>query len=236
MWLTRQFDIPWYCSWWYKRLVVWVADETGGIYEGQYWEDVQKKLGKRYKEQFLSWKSSFKADLRETLCPHVYNIRHQFKSYRELKENLGENEAILHIDFSENWLCKYTKQIQSAHFGDSNKQATLHTGMCYLAQKLSSFCTISDSRRHDPVAICAHLAPVLRKLRDKHESVNVVHFFSDGPTTQYRNRTNLYLFSTLLFEYGFQGGTWNYFESGMEKMQRMLLVALSKGKRMLWLH
>jgi len=42
---------------------------------------------------------------------------------------------------------------------------------------------------------------VLKNLHDEFPNVNCVHFFSDGPTTQYRQKKNFHLFSTKLFTY-----------------------------------
>lgn len=42
---------------------------------------------------------------------------------------MTENEIIIHIDFSENYCCKYDKEIQSVHFGPSQTHVTLHTGV-----------------------------------------------------------------------------------------------------------
>ena len=41
--------------------------------------------------------------------------------------------------------------------------------------------------------------------------------FSDGPTTEYRQRKNFFLFCTKFFDYGFQNGTWNYCEASHGK-------------------
>ena len=48
---------------------------------------------------------------------HFFNIIHQFKMYKSLKESLRENEILLHIDFSGNYLCKSNREIQSVHTG-----------------------------------------------------------------------------------------------------------------------
>ncbi|CAH2108575.1 unnamed protein product [Euphydryas editha] len=45
--------------------------------------------------------------------------RWQFTAMRDLKTNLKDNEAILHIDFSENYAFKYNAEVQSFHFGGS---------------------------------------------------------------------------------------------------------------------
>lgn len=120
---------------------------------------------------------------------HIFNIRWQCTAYRQIRETLKADECMLHIDFSENYLCKYSQEIQAVHFGGSHQQATLHTGVLYTAEDQSplAFCSISPSRRHDPTAIWAHLDPVLGMIRQRFPEVKKLHFFSDGPATQYRN-------------------------------------------------
>jgi len=149
---------------------------------------------------------------------HVFNIRHQYAKYRELRSKLDDTSCLIHIDFAENYLCQYHKEIQSVHFGGSHQQTTMHTGMLYVGQQSqAAFCTLSDSRVHEPVAIWTYLAPVFEHVRQTYPSVMSVHFFSDGPTTQYRQKKNFFLFCTKLFEYGFLAGTWNFFEASHGK-------------------
>lgn len=156
-------------------------------------------------------------DLRNILAHHVFKIRHQFKQYRSIKENVAYDKAVFHVDFSENYNCKYNMQVQSCHFGGGNEQATLHTGVIYGWSNCISFATVSLSKRHDPIAIWAYMKPVLENLRLSEPPINIIHFFSDGPTQQYRNKLNFYLFSTQLYDLGFTRGTWNMFESGHGK-------------------
>ena len=86
---------------------------------------------------------------------HYFNNQHQSQEYRYLKSSLQKNEAIIHVDFAENYLCKTANAIQSAHFGAPQAQITLHTGVCYTGPDMLShcFCTVSDSLEHGPVRI-----------------------------------------------------------------------------------
>jgi hypothetical protein len=61
------------------------------------------------------------------------------------------------------------------------------------------------------------LKPVLELLKLEAPNVSVIHFFSSGPCTQYRQKKFFYLFTHLLYEHGFQNGTWSYFEAGHGK-------------------
>ena len=94
--------------------------------------------------------------------------KHQFQSLQKKKKELA-----IHIDFSEHFNCKHAEQVQSAHFGASHSQVTLHTGVLYTA--------------------------------------------TDGPTTQYCNWRNLYLFLSEIRETGFVKATRNFTEAGHGK-------------------
>ena len=120
---------------------------------------------------------------------HVFNIRHQYMQYRLLRTKLTDNDCLIRIDFTENYTCQYNRDIQSVHYGGSHKQCTMHTGVLYVGQrKPKSFCTLSDSRSHEPTAIWTYLEPVLIDLKTEFPNIETIHFFSDGPTTQYRQK------------------------------------------------
>lgn len=126
---------------------------------------------------------------------------------------------MIHIDFSENYTCKYSTEVQAVHFGSSHQQATLHTGVFYIGGKEEPVCfsTVSPSKHKGPPAIWEHLNPVLDHLQATYPGVSTRHFLSDGPCTQYKQKGNFYLFSIELARRGLAGGTWNYFEAGHGK-------------------
>lgn len=63
---------------------------------------------------------------------HLYNIRQQHAFSRALKQNLPANQCVVRVDFTENYACKYSAEVQSVHFGASHQQATLHTGVYHV--------------------------------------------------------------------------------------------------------
>jgi len=162
---------------------------------------------------------------------HEYIAHHQFRHITEVKRTLRCNEAVILIDFSENYECKLSAEVQSAHFGASKKQISLHTGVVYtrnpdaepnmtcatLQPICTSFCTVSDSYRHDASAIWAHLQPVLKLTAERFPDIDTIHFQSDGPTTQYRNKTNFYLLTHFMNSFAMKEVTWNFSESGHGK-------------------
>ena len=88
--------------------------------------------------------------------------------------------------------------------------------MVYTAEGSQAYATISDSVRHDERAVWAHLKPVLDEVQ-ANASITTVHFMSDGPLTQYRNRKNVYLMCTLCFLRCIKELTWNFSEKAHGK-------------------
>ncbi|KAJ8678741.1 hypothetical protein QAD02_014528 [Eretmocerus hayati] len=131
-------------------------------------------------------------------------------------------QAQLVIDFSQNYIGKRDKEIHDAHFGASQKQLSLHTGVFYYKNKNEeivcvSFCTVSENLSHDAAAIWAHLKPVLELIKDTIPDIQEVHVRSDGPTTQYKNKTNFFLFHHFCKELGLRRGSWNFSTPGHGK-------------------
>lgn len=128
---------------------------------------------------------------------HQSRITHQYKVLKELKMSLSQNDLVLHIDFSENYLCKYAEEIQGVRFGSSRDSLVLHTGVAYTSDICESFCTVLASDRKDPAAIIAHICPILDKYLAKYP-VTRLHILSDGPTTQYRCKSYFHLLTKLI--------------------------------------
>lgn len=82
----------------------------------------------------------------------------------------------------------------------------------YTANGLKSYATVSDCLRLDERAVWGHMEPILKELRATNPQIETIHFISDGPLTQYRNKVNFYLLSSVPFLFGFVHITWNYSE------------------------
>lgn len=126
------------------------------------------------------------------------------------------------IDFSENYFLKYNQEIQSAHFGASKKQGSLQTGAFYYKNhenkiECVSFSFISDCLRHDTAAAWALLQPIFELIKNYVPHVETIHFQSDGPTKQYKNKSNFYLFNYFSNTLKLKSCTWNYSGAGHGK-------------------
>lgn len=153
---------------------------------------------------------------------HIFVTNHQFKEMRVIRENVAFAEAYMVIDFSQNYVCKYSEEIQSTHFGASKKQITLHTGGFYYKLEngergVKTFVTVSESLRHDASAIWAHLEPIFQLLQETVPNLKSINIQSDGPSTQYKNKKNFLLFRHFCEQWNLQRATWNFTAAGHGK-------------------
>nr|CAI5837128.1 unnamed protein product [Callosobruchus analis] len=120
------------------------------------------------------------------------------------------------MDFSENYCTKYSQEIHAYHFGGSRLQLSLHTVIIYTKGSTKPYCTVSQNTTHSPAAIWVHLQPIFRSLPP---NITCVHFVSDGPVTQYRNKTMFYILASRLHLEvpNVEKFSWNFSESGHGK-------------------
>lgn len=129
---------------------------------------------------------------------HTFRFSHQHEVLKEVKANLGPGDILIIMDFSENWKCKWADEVQSNYYGASKDSVTIHQGVVYYQDKVRSFCTLSLSPRKDAAGIGAHILPILQLHLQENPGVTSVHFCSDSPTTQYRNKETFYLFVRII--------------------------------------
>lgn len=200
-----------YYQWEKLELAVETKDENVSVKPKR----ITKKV--EYEKVAYDVYSMLEKQLKPRFTRHIYNIKQQYHAIRELRKSLKNNEAMFHIDFSENYTLKYSGEIQAMHFGSNVRQASLHTGVCYIGQDdILPFCSISENTQHDPAGIWAHLLPVLNNLAPS-TTIKTLHFVSDGPTTQYRNKTNFAMTKMIPFGMGYQTVVWNLLEAGHGK-------------------
>ncbi|KAH9642819.1 hypothetical protein HF086_012313 [Spodoptera exigua] len=166
-------------------------------------------------------------NLLPTFYKHSYNINVQHNTTKQKKGNLIVSEAFIHIDFSENFglkILKYGKEVQSLHFGPSRKENCLHTGVIYTydfqrsAIGTTCACTVSQCLRHDASAIWAHLLPMIKLAIEINLFIDTIHFQSDSPSSQYRNKYIFSMITVLCKDFPqLKAITWNYSEAGHGK-------------------
>ena len=150
---------------------------------------------------------------------HIARVKTQYKELAAIKQNLPSDEVLVQMDFAENFTCQSLDEVQSAYWNSTC--VTLHPTVVYYKDGDGSLMHrnhifISDLLQHNAnavVAIIQKLAPIIKSDILNPEKI---HYFTDSPTSQYRNR---YIFDILCRHQHLFGmkAAWNYFESGHGK-------------------
>ena len=133
-------------------------------------------------------RQKFNNDIK-VLKKHIYVKRQQHAYYNKFKEKLGENEVLLHIDYSENI---QQGEIQSAYFGHDS--FSIFTACCYLRKdcdRINENTTIiSKASDHSRNAAFTCINKVFDFVREKHNLPLEVtlHIWSDVCASQFRSR------------------------------------------------
>ena len=189
-------------------------------------------------------KAEFVAYLRDqftVFTEHVKRMRKQYEEIRELKQNLPPHHAIIHMDFAENYSCKSMDEIQSAYWNQSF--VTLHPAVVYTPGDSgichTSYVYISDDLNHNSSALVTFIKDMVEEIKIKIDpNVECLHYWTDSPTSQYRNKTIFQLIANHEKLFGIKA-KWNYFEAGHGKgpcdgiggcTKRMADQAMKSGK------
>ena len=146
-----------------------LADETDEVVYYKQWvtadrttlQDCSKPLG-----EFLE-------DLVEkldNLTSYHFIAKHQSQYLTSLKEELPANEAVLILDFAENYSFVVQDAAQRYHW--DNSQATLHPFVAYVQQdgqlKHICMCVISDHLKHDTITVYSFLKVIIPSLKENY--------------------------------------------------------------------
>ena len=132
----------------------------------------------------------------EELCklmPHAFIATQQSAFSRATKENLGEGEVQVIVDFAENYAFTVQDAIPGFHW--NNDRATVYNIVIYYKEntdvKHRSLVIISDCLTHDSIAVYTFHKILIEYLKSEFSSVKKVLYFSDGAPQQYKNYKNV---------------------------------------------
>lgn len=182
--------------------------------------DGEHTTKKTFKKETKGLVSDLVADFEKQLNLfkiHNFNWGEQYRQYRACITDLKEDEIVILCDFSENYDTKYGKEVQQRHYGGSQQSVTLHTGVIFFNKYCQSFVTMSDDNCHEPHAIWAHILPIIKLAKEMNPNLRVVHYFSDGPSSQYRQKKNFFLLNFFTEKLKLSYSTWSFSEAGHGK-------------------
>ena len=184
--------------------------------------------GKTYKKTKLIDVSLTNNEMRALLCgkqfekyrDHCARIATQYDTVRLLKETLQPHtEATVQMDYSENWAAKYSDEISAAYY-DSD-QTTLYPMVVHYHNedntlKWKSYVGVSSVGQHSVPTHYAFMVKLMEQLKVLLPDLEVLHFITDGPANQYRNRTIAALVAVFEQLHGIRA-TWTWLEGGHRK-------------------
>ena len=154
----------------------------------------------------------------EKLASHHFIARNQADYLRSLKSRLTDQEAIILLDFAENYSFVVQDAAQGFHW--DNSQCTLHPVVVYSVEeqslKCTSLCIVSNGMHHDTVAVHTFQQKVTSYIKQVMPSVTKIYYFSDGAASQYKNFKNFSNLTMHFEDFGISA-EWHFFATSHGK-------------------
>lgn len=122
-----------------------------------------------------------------------------------------DSEALLQIDFAENFVCESQDEVQSAHW--NQRQLSLFTTALYHNEEFRSKVYVSDNLTHTKETIIPYL---YKLLTDMPKTVKILKIWSDGPSSQFKNKFIGAMIPQFEKEFGLKI-YWNFFATSHGK-------------------
>ncbi len=206
------------CSSCQNSIDAFVPDDGTSILCYQQWRSVDNRAEKvdisgTAEECFLE----LQGQVRPFLL-HTYTKRNQSASFKSLVTKCNGKSVVLQVDFSENATIASQREIQSAHW--NHGQATLFTAHAWISNDVESqscsMVIVSDDLNHTKHSVYVYMQSIFAQLMASYPGIEKMDVFSDGPTSQFKQR---FLFSNLYgweMEHGLKI-SWNFFATSHGK-------------------
>ena len=150
---------------------------------------------------------------------HAERVKVHYHQIKELKQNLPEGHMIVQMDFAENYACQSVEEVQSAYWNST--QVTLHPAVFYYKNNNNDLChkstvVVSDELGHNSATVYAIIRKLIPEMKAILPSLKYVHYVTDSPTSQYRNKKIFHILVKHRSEFGVNA-SWHYFEAGHGK-------------------
>ena len=152
------------------------------------------------------------------LRSHHFIAKSQSAYLSKQKEDLAPYEAIVLLDFAENYSIIVQDEVQGHHW--TNTQATLHPFVVYYRDaegvKSLSTCMISDCLKHDVLAVHCFISKMASHVKSVLPAVQKLIYFSDGAASQFKNFKNFMNLCCHKSDHGLEA-EWNFFATSHGK-------------------
>ena len=155
----------------------------------------------------------------ETFSVHNYTNITQLHKFQCQKNNLKPGEIIISKDVSENYLIKHQDEIMSAHW--STEAITLFCATAHYLdgnnqKQMEHYILCSGDLGHDKNSIYFYNKQIIADLQQKGVTTQHIHYWSDGPSSQFKNKFNATNLKFQLHDYGISAD-WNFFATAHGK-------------------
>ena len=132
----------------------------------------------------------------------------------KLKEQVETNDstAVLQTDVAENCSTFWQDEVQSAHW--HKNQITVFIAALWQSVSCASAMVVSDDRSHSRDCVIVFLEHLIKQILN--ENIAALHIWSDGPSSQFKNRYIAATLSYLQNECSIKI-TWHFFASSHGK-------------------
>ena len=181
----------------------WKKEHDGEKYR---WKEREESIAKK---DFIILVLKEVAEFRQ----HVHRVQNQYREVRRLRENLPQNEILVWMDFAENYTCSTVEEPQKAYWNKDS--VSLHTMVAYFpdgnAKTIQSCVAISNIQTHNATVVYSILRKVVPLLKEECPNLAKIHYLTDSPTSQYRNKTMFQVVCDHEEDFGILA-RWNYLE------------------------
>jgi hypothetical protein len=156
-----------------------------------------------------------------SLRKHVFRVNNQYLQINNLRQNLQpETEITVQMDYAENFSCIFQDE-PSQVFYDRN-QITIHPMVVHYMSpsgnlQHQSFVGVSDEMSHTAPTAMGFISKLIPRVQMFLPNLKTIHYVTDSPSSQYRNKSIIKLLSIHAAEFGGIEATWEYLESGHGK-------------------
>jgi hypothetical protein len=157
----------------------------------------------------------------QMLREHVRRVNVQYRQISILRQNLVPgSEVTCHMDYAENYSCGYQDEPSNLYYDRS--QVTVHPMIVHYRNQdghilHQSFVGISSEKSHAAPTTLAFIKKIIPEIQKLLPNVTLVHYVTDSPPTQYRNKSIVKLVASHAELFSGITATWDYMEAGHGK-------------------
>jgi hypothetical protein len=157
----------------------------------------------------------------EELRQHIARIKNQYQQIKLLRQNLEPMKQVTcQIDYAENYNCCQQDEPSGAFY--DRRQITIHPMVVHFNDidhnlQHRSYVGVTDERSHAAPTTFAFIKKLIPELQKTFPELNCIHYISDSPVNQYRNRSIVKIVADHCKIFPGVSCTWDYLETGHGK-------------------